>query len=66
MLNNYVPGKDLFIALLLVTFLCTSSVVKAEENFEAMAKMVNFMDSFFGLMNSIYDMNADSEKAALL
>ncbi len=66
MLNRYIPGKELVMALLFFTFIGSSSVVRAEEDFEAMTSMVNLMDSFFGLMNSVYDMNADNEKAALL
>ena len=66
MLNNYGSTKEVIIALVFVLFLSTSAVVKAEDDFEGMAKMVNLMDSFFGLMDSIYEMNSNNEKAALL
>ena len=65
MLTNRSRGKELLITLLFVAILSTSTVARAEDNFEAMASMVNLMDSFFGLMNSVYDMNADDEKAVL-
>ena len=66
MLTNRSRGKELLIALFFVAILSTSPVARAEENFEAMARMVNLMDSFFGLMDSVYEMNADNEKAVLL
>jgi len=66
MLTNCSRGKELLITLFFVAILSTSTVARAEENFEAMARMVNLMDSFFGLMDSVYEMNADDEKAVLL
>ena len=54
------------ITLLLSSMLCLSLAASAKEDFNAMAEMVNLMDSFFGLMDSIYSMNADNEKAVLL
>ncbi len=66
MLNNYGSIKEVILALVFVLILGTSAVVKAEDDFESMAKMVNLMDSFFGLMDSIYEMNSNNEKAALL
>ena len=58
--------KKQIITLLLITTLCLPGVTSAKEDFNAMAEMVNLMDSFFGLMDSIYSMNADNEKAVLL
>lgn len=66
MLSNCKPGKKILEVVFLVVFLGSSTMVKAQDEFEAMASMVNLMDSFFELMNSVYDMNADNEKAALL
>jgi len=66
MLNKYVTTKEAVIALVLVLFLGTSAVVKADDDVEGMVKVVNLMDSFFGLMDSIYEMNSNNEKAALL
>jgi len=66
MLTNRIRGKELLITLFFVAFLSTSTVARAEDDFEAMARMVNLMDSFFGLMDSVYEMNADNEKAVLL
>ena len=66
MLSNKTFAKQLTLVVVFATFLSTSTVAKAEEDFAAMTSMVNLMDSFFGLMNSVYDMNADNEKAVLL
>jgi len=66
MLNNLNIGKPILLGLLLIAAVSSPSTVKAEDNFEAMTKMVGLMDSFFGLMNSVYEMNSDNEKAALL
>lgn len=49
-----------------IALLCTSTVSRAEDDFAAIANMVNLMDSFLGLMDSMYDMNANNESAALL
>ena len=66
MLTNRICGKELLITLFFAAFLSTPTVARAEDDFEAMARMVNLMDSFFGLMDSVYEMNADDEKAVLL
>ncbi len=66
MLNNCIPGKEVLITIILIVFIGSAPVTRAEDDFEAMAGMVGLMDSFLGLMNSIYDMNADNEKAVLL
>ncbi|MGK0180710.1 MAG: putative negative regulator of RcsB-dependent stress response [Nitrospinales bacterium] len=66
MLSNHIRGKKTILSFFFIAVLSTSTVVRAEDEFQAMSNMVNLMDSFFGLMNSVYDMNADNEKAALL
>ncbi len=66
MLTSVIRSPKVLISFMFVFLLGSSVSLKAEEDFESMAKMVNLMDSFFGLMDSVYDMNADNEKAALL
>ena len=66
MLARLIETKQLFAVLVLAMMLGTSSVVKAQDEFEAMASMVNLMESFMDLMDSVYEMNADDEKAVLL
>lgn len=52
---------------LLVFSLCLPvTTVNAQEDFEMMTEMVELMDGFMDLMDSVYKMNANSEKAVLL
>ncbi len=66
MLSKRKSMKKLVTAVIFTFLLGASSVARAQEDFEAMASMVNLMDGFLGLMDSVYDMNADNEKAILL
>ncbi len=66
MLSKRKSMEKLVTAVIFTFLLGTSSVARAQEDFEAMASMVNLMDGFLGLMDSVYDMNADNEKAILL
>ena len=66
MLKKYSCTKEIVFALTLFCLVGTSTAARAQEDFEAMANMVNLMDSFFGLMDSVYDMNSNNERAALL
>ena len=56
----------LVMAVVFSIFMSSSPLLHAQEDFEAMAGMVNLMDGFLGLMDSVYEMNADNEKAILL
>jgi len=60
------PSSRFIAAPVFALFLSTATAVKAQDDFEAMASMVNLMESFLDLMNSVHDMNADNEKALLL
>lgn len=58
--------SKLIIPFAFLLTLALSPVTQAEDDIEAMSGMVNLMESFFELMDSVYAMNADAEKAALL
>ena len=66
MLTEFPLRKILAVSLLSTSILIIPATVRSADEFESMSKMVNLMDSFFGLMDSVYEMNADEEKAALL
>ena len=66
MLNKQSTVRSLIYSSTFLALLGFSSASRAADEFETMSKMVNLMDSFFELMDSVYSMNADNEKAALL
>ncbi len=66
MLNKTRSIRKTLAVIIISSGLWFSTSVNAKEDFVAMAGMVNLMDSFFGLMDSVYEMNADNEKAVLL
>ena len=66
MLKHINVKKNICLVCLLGSFLVFSLPSYADDSIDQMTSMVNLMDNFYDLMDSIYEMNSDSEKAALL